>query len=60
MSGLKPAGPLDLQGNIADNFKDWVRQFEIYAVASGIDDGKRKCNLFLHVAGPGPNVFMKP
>ena len=28
-----------------DNFKDWVRQFEICAVACGIEDDKRKCNV---------------
>ena len=54
MTGLKPPGNLSLQGNIAQNYKDWYRMYDIYAIATGVAEKAEKvqCNVFLHVAGP--------
>jgi hypothetical protein len=39
--------------NVNKEFKDWIRSYEIYAIANEIDskDEKVQCNIFLHVAG---------
>ena len=54
MAGLKPPGPLILSGNVSQNYKDWIKSYEIYAIASGVieKDELIQCNIFLHVAGP--------
>ncbi len=54
MSGLKPPAQLSLQGNICQNYKDWIRSFEIYSIAGGTSEKSElvQCNTFLHVAGP--------
>ena len=53
-SGLKAPGFLDLNGNLSQNFRDWHRSYQIYAIASGVSEKSQKiqCNVFLHVAGP--------
>ena len=53
-SGLKAPGYLDLNGNLSQNFRDWHRSYQIYAIASGVSEKSQKiqCNVFLHVAGP--------
>ena len=30
----------------------WVKQFELYVIASGVSDVEQKCPLFLHLTGP--------
>ncbi|XP_077862565.1 uncharacterized protein LOC144344556 [Saccoglossus kowalevskii] len=52
-TGLKAPGPLQLEGNIHENYKNWLRAYDIYAIASGVTtkDEKVQCNVFLHVAG---------
>lgn len=54
MSGIKPPAHLSLEGNLQANYRNWIRSFEIYNIASGVDlkDQKIQCNVFLHVAGP--------
>ena len=46
--------PLTLMGNISASYKEWIRTYEIYAIASGVAEKTEKiqCNVFLHVAGP--------
>ena len=41
-------------GNVNANYKEWLRTFEIYTIASGVNEKSEKvqCNVFLHVAGP--------
>ena len=53
-SGLKAPGYLDLNGDLSQNFRDWHRSYQIYAIASGVSEKSQKiqCNVFLHVAGP--------
>ena len=54
MAGLKPPGPLSLQGNIAKNWKDWIRAFQLYETATELTAKTEpiRCATFLHVAGP--------
>ena len=51
--GLTAPGYLDLNGNLSQNFRDWHRSYQIYAVASGVSEKSQKiqCNVFLDVAG---------
>ena len=51
-SGLKAPGYLDLNGNLSQNFRDWHRSYQIYAIASCVTEKSQKtrCNVFLHVA----------
>ena len=53
-SVLKAPGYLYLNGNLSQNFRDWHRSYQIYAIASGVSEKSQKiqCNVFLHVAGP--------
>ncbi|XP_064646909.1 uncharacterized protein LOC135499855 [Lineus longissimus] len=54
MSGLKPPAQLSLEGNLQANYRNWIRSFEVYSIASGVADKAEvvQCNVFLHVAGP--------
>ena len=54
MSGLRPPGQLSLEGNVARNYNDWIREFEVYEIATQLTDKPEKvrCATFLHVAGP--------
>lgn len=51
--GLQPPSALSLQGNLSENWKSWIRRFELYCIASGIDEKTEpvQCATFLHVAG---------
>ena len=51
---LKCPSALSLDGNIAKNWKDFIRAYDLFALASEIDakDEKVQCATFLHVAGP--------
>ena len=51
MAGLKPPGPLSLEGNIAQNWKHWNRAFTLNETATTKTQAIR-CATFLHVAGP--------
>ena len=54
LTGLKPPGPLSLDGNLALNWKEWFNAYEIYATAAAGVSGKSErvqCCVFLHVAG---------
>ncbi|XP_069103751.1 uncharacterized protein [Argopecten irradians] len=53
MEQLKPPGALNLEGNLSENWKEWVQGFELYMTASGIEEksGKVQVATFLHVAG---------
>ena len=54
MAGLRPPGPLCLEGNVSRNWMEWIRAFEFYETATELStksDGVRYAT-FLHVAGP--------
>ena len=53
-SQLAPPSALCLQGTVSKNWKDFIRSYDIYAIASGVatQDEEVQCNVFLHVAGP--------
>jgi hypothetical protein len=42
------------EGNLAENFKEWIQSFELYLTATGIEEKAEKVQVatFLHVAGP--------
>ena len=52
MDQLKPPSQLSFEGNLAENWKEWLQGFRLYLVASGIDEkaGKVKVATLLHVA----------
>ena len=54
MSGLRPPGPLSLEGNLAKNYADWIREFNVYEIATQLTEKPEivRCATFLHVAGP--------
>ena len=53
LTGLKAPPPLNLDDNMAMNWKAWYSAFDIYATASGVVNKPEKvqCCIFLHVAG---------
>lgn len=53
MDRLSPPTPMQLTGNLADNWKRFKQRFNIYLAASGAggDDDKLKASIFLHVIG---------
>ena len=54
LSGLKLPGPLNLEGNLAGNWKKWLTAYKIYARATGVTakpEKKPQCFVLLHVAG---------
>lgn len=53
MEQLKPPSHLSFEGNLAENWKEWLQGFRLYLIASGIDEkaGKVQVATFLHVAG---------
>jgi len=50
---LSPPAPLDLSGNIAENWKRFSQRFQLYLTATGAstNDDKQKTSLLLHVIG---------
>eukprot|EP00057_Strongylocentrotus_purpuratus_P020155 XP_011674629.1 PREDICTED: uncharacterized protein LOC105443305 [Strongylocentrotus purpuratus] len=54
MSGLRPPGPLSFDGNVAKNWKDWLRAYEFYEGATELSAKTEPVRYatFLHVAGP--------
>ena len=53
MDRLQPPGPLNLQGNLAENWRRWRQRFELFSSASGLSekDEKVQSATLLHVAG---------
>ena len=54
MSQFQPPTSL-LQGNLAENWRNWSQRFELFCTASGIVEKSEKvqCATFLHVVGEG-------
>ena len=54
MDRLNPPESLQLQGNVADNWKRFKQAFLIYQAASGLDSKNRKVQsmTLLHIIGP--------
>jgi hypothetical protein len=53
--GLRVPNQLDInEGNIAENYKKWKRQVEIYLMASGVCTKNKETQtaIILHCAGP--------
>lgn len=53
MDKLQPPGPLNLQGNLAENWRKWKQRFQLFSSASGLSekDEKVQSATLLHVAG---------
>jgi hypothetical protein len=53
MELLKPPGHLSMEGNLAENWKEWIQGFELYLTATGIGEKAENVQvaIFLHVAG---------
>ena len=53
MDKLQPPSALAFTGNLAENWRRFKQQFEIYEIASGLarNDGKVRAMTLLHVAG---------
>lgn len=53
MDGLKPPTELSFDGNLEENWRNWIQKFEFYLLASEKSEkpDKIKCALFLHCAG---------
>jgi hypothetical protein len=45
MEQLKPPGALNLEGNLAENFKEWIQSFELYLTATGIEEFTQQVSL---------------
>ena len=59
--GLKPPQKLNLTGNLQEEYLNWIGQYEIYAVATGVSEKAEtvQCSVFLHVAGPEAQAVAK-
>ena len=53
MEQLKPTGELSFEGNLAENWRKWIQSFELFLIASEINEKSEKvqCATLLHVAG---------
>ena len=53
LTGLKPPTCLNLEDNLAMNWRAWYDSYQIYATAAGVTNKPEKvqCCVFLHVAG---------
>ena len=53
MDKLQPPGPLNLQGNLAENWRKWKQQFQLFSSASGLSEKDKKVQsaTLLHLAG---------
>ena len=53
MDKLTPPEVLNLEGNVAENWRRWKQKFEIFSLASGLSrkDAKIQAATLLHVAG---------
>lgn len=52
-SNLKAPEELRFEGNIAENYQRWIQRYELFEVATGLNEKPEKiqCATFLHVAG---------
>ena len=60
MENLQPPSALVLTGNVAENWRRFKQQFEIYEIASGLarKDEKVRATTLMDVAGPeAPQVY---
>ena len=53
MSSFKPPSTLNLEGNVADNWRKWKQRFQLYMEASGSmkKPEKQRVAIFLHLIG---------
>ena len=53
MEHVKPIGPLQMEGNIALNWRKWKQRWALYAKASEVDakDEETQCAVLLHTIG---------
>ena len=54
MERFQPPGALNLSGNLSENWRRFKQQFQIYLIATGIDqkEDKIKASTVLRVIGP--------
>ena len=52
LAGIKNFNVHEDRTTIAQRWTKWVKQFELYVIASGVTDADQKRALFLHMAGP--------
>jgi len=59
MDKLTPPEVLNLEGNVAKNWRRWKQKFEIFSLASGLNgkDAKIQAATLLHVAGTDDSRF---
>ena len=50
MENMKPMGPLNMGGNVAENWRKWKQRWNLYAKASGASekDEATQCAILLH------------
>ena len=53
MENMKPMGPLNMGGNVAENWRKWKQRWNLYVKASGANekDEATQCAIFLHTIG---------
>ena len=52
LAGIKNFNVHEDRTTIAQRWTKWVKQVELYVIASGVTDADQKRALFLHMAGP--------
>ena len=53
MEQLKPPNSLSFEGSLAENWSMWIQKFELYLIATGIEEKSEKVKYatFFHVVG---------
>lgn len=53
MESKAPIAPIKLEGNVAENWKQWLQRFEIYSAATELDkkDERIQCAQLLYCIG---------
>ena len=53
MGQFKPLDPMNLSGNVSDNWQKWKQKWNLYKVASGVNEKNEdiQCAIFLHMIG---------
>ena len=51
MEQLKFLDPMNLSGNVSDNWRKWKQRWNLYKVASGVNKKNQdiQCEIFLHM-----------
>ena len=60
MDNLKPLDALNLNGDIAENWKYWKQRWSLFVIASGAHEKgeNSQCTTFLHMIGEDPlNIY---